>query len=238
MATIQPTIHLSGLARRLVMDGFLEETEAFKAYDAAQKKRTQFVTYLVENKILKSRNIAWAGAQEFGVPLFDLDVMEMESAPVSLVSEKLIRQHHALPLFKRGNRLYIAVSDPTNLAAIDEFKFHTGVNTEAVLVEEEKLSRAIEAALDVMDTTMSDLLDADLENIDVGGTDDQSAGSDAADSDIDDAPVVRFVNKVLLDAINRGASDIHLEPYEKEFRVRFRHDGVLHEYAASPASRS
>jgi type IV pilus assembly protein PilB len=236
MATINPTIHLSGLARRLVMDGFLDETEAFKAYDAAQKKRTQFVAYLVENKVLTSRNIAWSGAQEFGVPLFDLDVMEMQSAPVSMVSEKLIRQHHAIPLFKRGNRLYIAVSDPTNLAAIDEFKFHTGINTEAVLVEEEKLGRAIEVALDVMDTTMSDLLDADLENIDVGGTDDQAAGSDATDSDIDDAPVVRFVNKVLLDAINRGASDIHLEPYEKEFRVRFRHDGVLHEYAAPPRS--
>ena len=236
MATIQPTIHLSGLARRLVMDGFLEESEAFKAYDAAQKKHTQFVTYLVENKILKSRNIAWAGAQEFGVPLFDMDVMDMESTPTNLVSEKLIRQHHALPLFRRGNRLYIAVSDPTNLAAIDEFKFHTGINTEAVLVEEEKLNRAIETALDAMDTTMSDLMDVDLENLDVGGVDDQPAGGDVSESDIDDAPVVRFVNKVLLDAINKGASDIHLEPYEKEFRVRFRHDGVLHEFATPPRS--
>jgi type IV pilus assembly protein PilB len=236
MATIQPTIHLSGLARRLVMDGFLEEAEAFKAYDAAQKKRTQFVSYLVENKILKSRNIAWAGAQEFGVPLFDLDVMDMEASPTNLVSEKLIRQHHALPLFKRGNRLYIAVSDPTNLAAIDEFKFHTGINTEAVLVEEEKLNRSIETALDVMDTTMSDLMDSDLDNLDVSGGDEQPAGTDVTDSDIDDAPVVRFVNKVLLDAINKGASDIHLEPYEKEFRVRFRHDGVLHEFATPPRS--
>ena len=236
MATIQPTIHLSGLARRLVMDGFLEEAEAFKAYDAAQKKRTQFVSYLVENKILKSRNIAWAGAQEFGVPLFDLDVMDMEASPTNLVSEKLIRQHHALPLFKRGNRLYIAVSDPTNLAAIDEFKFHTGINTEAVLVEEEKLNRSIEIALDVMDTTMSDLMDSDLDNLDVSGGDEQPAGTDVTESDIDDAPVVRFVNKVLLDAINKGASDIHLEPYEKEFRVRFRHDGVLHEFATPPRS--
>ncbi len=218
------------------MDGFLEESEAFKAYDAAQKKHTQFVTYLVENKILKSRNIAWAGAQEFGVPLFDMDVMDMESTPTSLVSEKLIRQHHALPLFRRGNRLYIAVSDPTNLAAIDEFKFHTGINTEAVLVEEEKLNRAIETALDAMDTTMSDLMDVDLDNLDVGGVDDQPPGGDVTESDIDDAPVVRFVNKVLLDAINKGASDIHLEPYEKEFRVRFRHDGVLHEFATPPRS--
>jgi type IV pilus assembly protein PilB len=236
MATTNPTIHLSGLARRLVMDGFLEESEAFKAYDAAQKKRIQFVTYLVENKILKSRNIAWAGSQEFGVPLFDLDVMDLESAPINLVSEKLIRQHHALPLFKRGTRLYIAVSDPTNLAAIDEFKFHTGINTEAVLVEEEKLNRAIEIALDALDTTMSDLMDVDLDNLDVSGADDQPAGGEVSESEIDDAPVVRFVNKVLLDAINKGASDVHLEPYEKQFRVRFRHDGVLHEFASPPRS--
>jgi type IV pilus assembly protein PilB len=153
-----------------------------------------------------------------------------------MVSEKLIRQHHALPLFKRGNRLYIAISDPTNLGAIDEFKFHTGINTEGVLVEEEKLHKAIDIALDEMDTTMSDLMDADLDNLDVVSMDDENADGDVSASDIDDTPVVRFVNKVLLDAINKGASDIHLEPYEKDFRVRFRHDGVLFEVASPPRS--
>ena len=218
------------------MDGLLDEAEAASAHETALKKRTHFVSYLVENKILASQDIAWSGAQEFGVPLFDLDSMQMDVAPLKMVSEKLIQQHHALPLFKRGNRLYIAVSDPTNLGAIDEFKFHTGINTEAVLVEEEQLSKAIDAALEALDTTMSELMDADLDNLDVSAGDDSNSDGDVSESDIDDTPVVRFVNKVLLDAINSGTSDIHLEPYEKEFRVRFRQDGVLHEITSPPRS--
>ncbi len=236
MVTTNPTAHLSGLARRLVVDGLLDESEATKAHETALKKRTHFVSYLVENRILKSRDIAWSGAQEFGVPLFDLKSMDMEVAPLKMVSEKLIQQHNALPLIKRGNRLYIAVSDPTNLGAIDEFKFHTGVNTEAVLVEEEHLRQAIDSALEALDTTMSALMDADLDNLDVSSGDESSKDGDISESDIDDTPVVRFVNKVLLDAINMGASDIHLEPYEKEFRVRFRSDGVLHVITSPPRS--
>ncbi|MDH3934934.1 MAG: ATPase, T2SS/T4P/T4SS family, partial [Gammaproteobacteria bacterium] len=237
MATTNPTVNLSGLARRLVMDGLLNEEEAGKAHEMALKKRTHFVSYLVQNKILSSKDIAWSGAQEFGVPLFDLRAMDMEVAPLKMVSEKLIQQHNALPLIKRGNRLYIAVSDPTNLSAIDEFKFHTGINTEAVLVEEDQLHKAIEGALEQLDTTMSELMDADLDNLDVSsGEDDPAKDNDTGESDIDDTPVVRFVNKVLLDAINTGASDIHLEPYEKDFRVRFRSDGVLHEITSPPRS--
>ncbi len=236
MATTNPTVNLSGLARRLVMDGLLNEEEASKAHEMSLKKRTHFVSYLVENKILKSRDIAWSGSQEFGVPLFDLRSMDMAIAPLKIVSEKLIQQHNALPLIKRGNRLYIAVSDPTNLSAIDEFKFHTGINTEAVLVEEDQLRKAIEIALEALDTTMSELMDADLDNLDISAGDDDNKNGDVSESDIDDTPVVRFVNKVLLDAINSGASDIHLEPYEKTFRVRFRSDGVLHEITSPPHS--
>ena len=236
MVTTNPTAHLSGLARRLVMDGLLDEAEATKAHETALKKRTHFVSYLVENKIISSRDIAWSGAQEFGVPLFDLKSMDMEVAPLKMVSEKLIQQHNALPLIKRGNRLYIAVSDPTNLGAIDEFKFHTGINTEAVLVEEKHLRQAIDSALEALDTTMSALMDADLDNLDISSGEDSNKDGDVSESDIDDTPVVRFVNKVLLDAINTGASDIHLEPYEKEFRVRFRSDGVLHEITSPPRS--
>jgi type IV pilus assembly protein PilB len=236
MAITNPTAHLSGLARRLVMDGLLDEQEAIKIHESALKKRTHFVSYLVENKILNGRDIAWSGSQEFGVPLFDLTTMDMESAPIKLVSDKLIHQHNALPLFKRGNRLFIAVSDPTNLSAIDEFKFHTGINTEAVLVEEGQLQKVIESALDAMDTTMSELMDADLDNLDISSGEDDGKDGDVSEADIDETPVVRFVNKVLLDAINKGASDIHLEPYEKEFRVRFRSDGVLHEVSSPPRS--
>jgi type IV pilus assembly protein PilB len=235
MATTNPTVNLSGLARRLVMDGLLNEEEVGKAHAMALKTRTHFVSYLVENKILSSKDIAWSGSQEFGVPLFDLRSMDMEIAPLKMVSEKLIQQHNALPLVKRGNRLYIAVSDPTNLSAVDEFKFHTGINTEAVLVEEGLLHKAIEGALEQLDTTMSELMDADLDNLDISSGEDESAkDKEDSESGVDDTPVVRFVNKVLLDAINTGASDIHLEPYEKDFRVRFRSDGVLHEITSPP----
>ncbi len=159
MVAISPNINLSGLARRLVLDGILAEDNARQASEQAFKKRVPFVSYLVENKLAASRTIAWAASQEFGVPLFDVNVLDMESAPVKLVDEKLIRQHRALPLFRRGNRLYIGVSDPTNLVALDEIKFHTGINTEAVLVEEDKLGKAIDHALDSRSTTISELLD-------------------------------------------------------------------------------
>jgi type IV pilus assembly protein PilB len=235
MASANPKIHLGGLARRLVQDGMIDEEAATKAHEEAKKKKMPFVSYLVENKIMGSLDIANAAANEFGIPLFDLNTMDMEVAATSLVEEKLIRQHHALPLFKRGNRLYVAVSDPTNLQAMDEIKFHVGASTEPILVEEKKLSNAIDHAMDAQDTSLQDLDDADLDDLDISAEDDSK--DDGMDTtDIDDTPIVRFVNKVLLDAINKGASDVHFEPYEKSFRVRFRQDGVLHEIAAPPAS--
>ena len=234
MATSSPLSQLSGLAKRLVMDGLLAEELAAEAQQKALKSREPFVTYLVENKVLASSDIATAACQEFGIPLFDLGAMEMDNAPISLVDEKLIRQHHTLPLFKRGNRLFVAVSDPTNLQALDEIKFHTGISTETILVEEDKLSKAIDQALDSADTSMTDLLDEDLDNLDITSGEEDENRDDNTDADIDDTPVVRFVNKVLLDAINKGASDIHIEPYEKSFRIRFRQDGVLMEVATPP----
>ncbi len=234
MASISPQVRLTGLARRLVADGVFDEPTALQAAEEASKKKVSLSRYLVEKKLANAGIIASAACQEFGIPVFDLAVMDLDAAPIKLVDEKLIRQHHALPLFKRGNRLFVAVSDPTNLAGLDEIKFHTGVATEPVLVEEDKLVKIIDQALDKADTSMSDLLDDDLENLDIvaGGEDDNV--DDVKDSEVDDTPVVRFVNKILLDAINKGASDIHVEPYEKSFRVRFRQDGVLLEVASPP----
>ncbi len=156
--------------------------------------------------------------------------------PIQLVSEKLIRKHHALPLFKRGNRLFIGVSDPTNLRALDEIKFHTALIAEPILVEEDKLARAIETSLDAQDTSMSDLMDSDLDNLDISTGEGEEHDAGVTEADVEDAPVVRFVNKVLLDAIKKGASDIHFEPYEKYYRVRFRQDGILYEIASPPIS--
>lgn len=236
MVTQYPISQLSGLIKRLVLDGLLTEDVAVESQEKSLKRREPLVSYLVENRVIASSAIAFSACQEFGVPLFDLAAMELDNAPISLVDEKLIRQHHALPLFKRGNRLFVAVSDPTNLQALDEIKFHTGISTETILVEEDKLAKAIDKALDATNTSMSDLLDEDLDNLEVSSGEDDNRKDDGIDADIDDTPVVRFVNKVLLDAINKGASDIHIEPYEKSFRIRFRQDGVLHEVASPPQS--
>jgi len=240
MATANPTVKIGGLAGRLVREGYLDEDQAHDVIQEAKKAKLPLVTYLVEQHIVAARDIAQACAQEFGVPLFDLDAMDLSHAAVSLVKEKLIRHHRALPLLKRGKRLFVGVSDPTNLEALDEIKFHTGLTTDAVLVEEDKLTRAIETALTSTSDAMADMdLDEDLENLDItSGDDEDSQATDAGDAEADDAPVVRFVNKVLLDAINRGASDIHFEPYEKRYRVRFRQDGVLREVAAPPVTLS
>ena len=221
------------MARRLVQDGLINDVAAVKASDEAVQKKLPFVTYLVQNKLVDARDIANAAAHEFGVPLLDITVVELEADVVKLVEEKLIRQHRALPMFRRGSRLYIAVSDPTNLQGLDEIKFHVGINTEAILVEDDKLSIAIERSLDAANTTLTDLGDTDLDGLDFA-TEDEMSGPAVSESDIDDTPVVRFINKVLLDAINRGASDVHFEPYEKIYRVRFRQDGMLSEIAAPP----
>jgi len=225
---------LGGLLNKLVVEGLIAEDAALKALEAATKEKKPISHYLVDNKLVAANKIAAVGSLEFGLPVLDLDAMDIETIPRELVDEKLIKKHHALPLFKRGNRLYVAIAEPTNLTAIDEIKFHTGVNTEAVLVEADKLSKLIEKLLsDSEDASMSDLLGDDMDDLDFEDTEGANKKAEA-ESDIDDTPVVRFVNKVLLDAIKKGASDIHFEPYEKRYRVRLRIDGVLREVASPP----
>ena len=233
----QKSVSLSGLAKKLVQANLIDAQSASQALDHAAKKKMPFVAYLVEKNLVSGEAIAKTASIEFGDPLFDLSAIDLESIPKELVTEKLIRKHHALPLFKRGNRLYVAVSDPTNLEALDEFKFHTGITTEAILVEETKLIETIEKILTDNDSSaLTNLQDTDLDDLDISSVEDKDKLDDEADSDVDDAPIVRFVNKVLLDAINRGASDIHFEPYEKTYRVRLRQDGILSEFASPPVN--
>jgi len=237
MAVSTNRVPLSGLARKLVADGLLDDVAAQDAFQDAVSNKVPFVKYLVDNDLASAKVIANAAAQEFGVPALDIEAMEIDPEILKLVSEELITKHHALPLFRRGNRVYIGVSDPTNLQALDEIKFHIGANTEAVVIEEDKLAKAIVKAIEAADGSLGDMEDSDFDNLDdleVGG--DESEQED--DSEIDDAPVVRFVNKVLLDAIKKGASDLHFEPYEKSYRVRFRIDGVLEEIAKPPLALS
>lgn len=238
MATPNTQINLNGLTRKLVNDELLSETDALKAQEQASKKKKPLVSYLVEQKLVDGGKIASSAAEEFGIPLFDLDAIELDLDTTMLVEEKLIRKHHALPLYKRGNRLFVAVSDPTNLQGLDEIKFHVGASTEAILVEEKKLNSVIDKAMQATDTSLSDLSDSsDLDDLDISSGDEEG-DHEGKDAEIDDAPVVRFVNKILLDAINSGSSDIHFEPYEKTYRVRYRRDGILKEIATPPVALS
>jgi len=240
MATASTATNLSGLALRLVRDNLLSPTDAERIQAEALAKKTSFVTQLVESKKLDSPTIARVASEDFGIPLFEINSLDLEMAPVKLVDEKIIRRHHVLPLYKRGTRLYVAVADPTNLQALDEIKFHTGLGTEPILVEEAKLSTIIEKSLDAQDTSLADLAgDDSLENLEIiAGEEDKEGASVGGEEGVNDAPVVKFVNKVLMDAINRGASDIHIEPYEKTYRVRYRQDGQLHEVASPPLALS
>jgi type IV pilus assembly protein PilB len=233
MATNQTAVKPSGLAWRLVRDQLVTETQVQTAYQEALKHRQPFVQFLVENKILDSLRIAVAAADEFGVPLLDLDAIDPRELPVNLVDEKLVLKHRALPIFRRGNRLFLAVSDPTNHQGLDEIRFNTGLATDAILVEESKLKAAMERAIESQNTGMSDITDTDLDNLDIASDDDEQNDNEL---NVDEAPIVRYVNKILVDAISGGASDVHFEPYEKFFRIRFRQDGMLREIANPPVN--
>ena len=229
---------LSGLAGRLVTEGLISAQAASQAQKDASLEKMPFVQYLVEKKNVDSQKLAEVASQEFGVPLFDLAAFNQTTLPEGLVDASLVTKHHALPLYRRGNRLFIAVSDPTNLTALDEIKFHTGINTDAVLIEERALSKTIVEWVDAQDQLgdgLSDLDSADLDDIDVSAVSDGAEGDEGGEGDsIDETPIVRFINKVLIDAIKQGASDIHFEPYEKNYRVRFRTDGILREVVKPP----
>jgi type IV pilus assembly protein PilB len=224
---------LTGLARKLILDGLISEEDAVKTQQQAIKDKNSFIKQLVVDKTLPALKVAVAASQEFGMPLVDLSAIDPESLPMDLVDDKLIIKHHALPLYKRGNRLYIGISDPANQIALEEIKFQTDTNTEAILCEVDKLDAMIEKVLSKQDSGMDELMDDDLDDLDFADEDDKKKDEEDT-SEVDDTPVVRFVNKVFLDAINKKASDLHFEPYEKRYRVRFRIDGVLREVASPP----
>ena len=234
MAATASQTNLAGLPRRLVQDGIVSEAKLTEATEAAKKDKLSLVAYLVNEDLADARAIAVAASHEFGVPLLDLDSIDIDVDVVRAVDQKLINKHRVLPLVKRGQRLFLGIADPTNLQAIDDIKFQTSLRIDPVVVEQDKLEEQITRAIEAVDTSMSDLGDDDfdLENLDVTGEADDA--EDIRKDDVEDAPVVRFVNKILLDAIKRGASDVHFEPYEKFFRVRSRLDGVLSEVAQPP----
>lgn len=231
--------YLGGLARRICQEGLLGEDKAREMQQAALKQKRPLLHVILENRLAPPAELAEVAAQEFGLPLFDIRAAAVDPEVVAKVDSKLLEKHHVLPLFCRGKRLFLGVSDPNQIDAVDEVKFQTTLDVEPILVQHDLLGRALESTLATMGAGSMDLDDADLDGVEVSS--DEPASSDATDltkGGADDAPIVRFVNKMLLDAIKKGASDIHFEPYEKNYRIRFRIDGVLKEVAAAPVSQA
>ena len=232
-------IKLSGLGRRLVKDGLLTEEQAVEAVDAAKRDKVSFVYYVVSQGLANGQAVATLASSEFGSPVFDLETYDFDLFDKELVKIELILKHKAVPLFKRGSRLFVAMSDPTNLPALDEIKFNTGLSVEAIVVDAIALQRFIEqvekGAEGSVGSGLDDLGDASLDDLDIEAADEDGGGDGIVNvNQADETPVVRFINKVLVDAIRMGASDIHFEPYEKTYRVRFRADGILQEIAKPP----
>jgi type IV pilus assembly protein PilB len=225
----------NGLAGRLIAEGILSNDQARDAEQDARSLGVSLIRYLIDTLDVDSGELAEMASAEFGVPVFDLNAMNREMLPEQQIDAELMVKHHAVPLFRRGHHLFVAVSDPLNLSALDEFKFAAGINTDAVLVEDEALSKLITDLAEQsggFDNDMNSLGADEAYDLEIGD------GSIEEDDDVRDAadetPIVRFVNKVLLDAIKQGASDIHFEPYEKDYRVRFRTDGILREIVKPP----
>jgi type IV pilus assembly protein PilB len=226
---------IRGLAGQLITAGILTPDQAREAVNEAKAQRVSLIRYLIDTLDVGSKELAEMASAEFGQPVFDLNAMNREMLPDNNIDAELMINHHAVPLFQRGNRLFVAISDPMNLGALDEFKFATGINTDAVLVDDLALSKLISELAE-----RSGGFDADMGSLGADGEYDLEIGDGIIEEDedirdaADETPIVRFVNKVLLDAVKQGASDVHFEPYEKDYRVRFRTDGILHEVVKPP----
>ncbi|WP_312682353.1 type IV-A pilus assembly ATPase PilB [Stenotrophomonas chelatiphaga] len=227
-------VGITGIARRLVQDGALDEAGARDAMAKATAARLPLPQWFAQNKVVTAAQLAAANSLEFGMPLFDVGVFDANQSAIKLVSEELLRKHHVLPLFKRGGKLYVGTSDPTH--SLDEIKFHTNLVVEPILVDEDQIRRTLEQWQTSHDSMSSQMGDDDegMANLEIGTDDDNNAGDSGIDAKGDDTPVVKFVNKVLVDAIRKGASDIHFEPYEDDYRVRLRIDGLLKMVARAP----
>lgn len=231
---------LSGIGQLLVLDNLLEKDKALECCKLALAEKISLIQYLVKNNILSSETIALTAARNFGVPMVDLNCIDIQNIPQTLVNEKLIRRHEMIPLITRGTNLFLATDDPSKQASLKEIQFHTGLNTHAIVVETDKLSQLIEQLIISKESQgLSEYVDDsnEFDGFEINSDEDEPE-TNGSSSVTDDAPIVKFVNKILLEAIKKGASDIHFEPYEKEYRIRYRQDGILHEVAAPPVSLS
>jgi type IV pilus assembly protein PilB len=223
---------LSGIARTLIQENLLSEVEARAIEEQAHTLKTPFISQVIQNKKVTALAVAEAAAKAFGLPYFNLDTFNADYLPSKKIDIKLMQANRVLGLFVRNNLLFVAISDPTNIHALDSVQFQMGMNVSPIVVEDDKLNRMIEKAIESSDRSLKSL---DIDDGDFGFADDSLIIEDApVESEVDDAPVVKFLNKMLMDAINMGASDLHFEPYEKFYRVRYRVDGILREITQPP----
>ena len=227
----QPTTS-SALGRALVQQGRLVQADANAIQIEAAKEGLSFIQKLVQSKRLSAKDVSQFAAQTFGYPLLDLNAVDLEHLPLNLIDAKLVTNHRVIALGRRGNRVFVAMSDPSNEQVLQEVKFATGLNLEPVVVEDDKLERVVKKLTD----SSAKAIDIITEDVDLSGIEvtDSEAKPDVVTEEIDDAPVVKYVTKILLDAINGGASDIHFEPFEKFYRIRYRTDGILYDVAQPP----
>jgi type IV pilus assembly protein PilB len=225
--------NFGSLAQQLISAGVVSETNMQTAQTEAQQQQIGLVPYLVENKMADAYELANLLSKSFGDPLFDLNALEADIVPKDLVDENILRKFNALPIFKRGQQLFVALSDPTRIDAIDAIAFNSRLSVATVIVEEDKLKQRIETIYADTMQSFSGFADSDL-NVDFEGSNEDEDGETQLNTSVDEAPVVKFINKMLVDAIRMGASDLHFEPYEKSYRVRFRVDGVMQKMANPP----
>jgi len=224
---------ITGLARRLVLDGALDPTVARNAMAQASQAKVPLAQWLAEKKTVNSIQLAMAQAAEFGLPLIDPAAFDIKQHALKLVNADLLQKHQVLPLFKRGSKLFVGTANPTQ--NLDEIKFHTNLVVEPILVDKNQLLNTLEQWIAADDTSMADALGGEnMSALALAAGEEENADESGIDAGGDDTPVVKFVNKVLVDAIRKGASDIHFEPYETDYRVRLRIDGVLKIAARAP----
>ena len=233
MAAIPAQSSLSGLARALVQAGRIKESDADMLLSQATATKNSFIGQLVASRKLSGAEVAKFASETFGYPMLDLGAYEEGHIPKTAIDRKLIATHRVVPLYKRGNRLAVATADPTNLRALDEIRFQTSLAVDPIIVNEEQLAPLVTQLSESAEETLKNLASEDI-NLEFDEDEPGEKSEDQAALEVDDAPVVRFIQKMLLDAINDGASDIHFEPYEKSYRIRFRVDGALREIASPP----
>ena len=232
MAAIATSIKLSGLARLLVQENLLSEADANNIQSQANIAKTPFISNVIASKKVSAEKIAEMTSKSFGFPYFNLDVFNSDYLPAKSIDLKLMQSNRVIALKSQNNVLFVAISDPTNLHALDSVQFQMGMTLSPVVVEDDKLGKWIDKIVEAKDTSMSSLdMDGDFD-LDMGSGEEEAATDNT--QEVDDAPVVKFLNKMLLDAINMGASDLHFEPYEKFYRIRYRIDGELRDIAQPP----